>query len=135
LNFRELKNVVHTLRDETIAGNLKDSLIILCTDNSTVEASSVKGSSSSEKLFNLALEVCLLEMQEGAKIVVSHVSGERMKAQGTNGVSRGQLKEGVSTGQSMLSFVPFHLSAIQGSDDVEAWLRSWLGESMEVLSP
>jgi hypothetical protein len=134
-NFREFENVVDTLRDEAIAGNLKDSLIILCTDNSTVESSLVKGNSSSEKLFNLTLEVRLLEMREGAKIVVSHVSGERMKAQGTDGVSRGQLKEGVSTGQSMLSFVPFHLSAIQRSESVEAWLRSWLGESMEVLSP
>jgi hypothetical protein len=41
-NFREFKNVVDTLRDEAIAGNLKDSLIIFCTDKSTVEASLVK---------------------------------------------------------------------------------------------
>jgi hypothetical protein len=127
--------VVDTVRDEAIAGNLKDSMIILCTDNSTVEASLIKGNSSSKKLFNLTLEVCLLEMLEGAKIVVSHVSGEMMNAQGTDGVSRGQLKEGLSSGQSMLSFVSFHLSAVQRSDDVEAWLRSWLGESMVVLSP
>jgi hypothetical protein len=40
-NFREFENVVDTLRDKAIAGNLKDSLIILCTDNSTVEASLV----------------------------------------------------------------------------------------------
>jgi hypothetical protein len=65
--------------------------------------------------------------------VVPHVSGERMKAQRTDGVSRSQLKEGVSTGQSMLSFFPFHLSAVQRSDDVEAWLRSWLGECWQYV--
>jgi hypothetical protein len=48
-------------------------------------------------------------MREGASILVSHVWGERMKAQGTDGVSRGQLKEGASAGQSMLLFIPFHL--------------------------
>jgi hypothetical protein len=133
-NFREFENVVDTLRDEAIAGNLKDLLIILCTDNSTVEASLVKGNSSSKKLFNFTLKVRLLERREGTKIVVSHVSGERMKAQGTDGLSRGQFKKGVSTGQSMLSSVLFHLSAIQRSDDLEAWLTSWLGESMVVLS-
>jgi hypothetical protein len=54
-----------------------------------------------------------IEMQEGSSILVSHVPGEHMKAQGTDGVSRGQLKEGMSAGRDMLSYVPLHLSAIQ----------------------
>jgi hypothetical protein len=41
-----------------------------------VEVALVKGNFSSPKLFELALTMCLLEMQEGAKIIVSHVSGE-----------------------------------------------------------
>jgi hypothetical protein len=85
-DFMELKNVVDTLRDEATEGNLKDSLIIPCTDNSTVEAS--------KELFNLTLEGRLLKLREVAKIMVSHVSGERMKAkEGTDGVSRGQLNK------------------------------------------
>jgi hypothetical protein len=67
-----------------------------------VEAALHKGNSLSKKLFDLTLEVRRLEMQEGARILVSHISSERMKAQGTDGVSRGQLKEGVSTGNEML---------------------------------
>jgi hypothetical protein len=74
-------------------------------------------------------------MQEGCKIIVSHVSGERMKAQGTDGVSRGQLKEGVSVGKDMLSFIPFHLSAMERSAKVEPWIRSWLGSDAELLQP
>jgi hypothetical protein len=58
-----------------------------------------------------------------------------MKAQGTDGVSRGQLKEGISAGQSMLSFIPFHLASIERSADMDSWLRSWLGASTEVLTP
>jgi hypothetical protein len=126
-NFREFENVVEALKEEAKQGHLKNALIFLCTDNSTVESALVKGNSSSKKLFELVLEVRRLEMQEGAKIIVSHVSGERMKAQGTDGVSRGQLKEGVSIGADMLSFIPFQLSAIQRSTAVEDWIRSWLG--------
>jgi hypothetical protein len=48
-------------------------------------------------------------MRNDAKIIISHVSGEQMKSQGTDGVSRGQLKEGVLTGDEMLLFIPFHL--------------------------
>jgi hypothetical protein len=35
----------------------------------------------------------------------------------------------------MLSFIPFHLSALQRSPSVEVWLKSWMGEDAEVLSP
>jgi hypothetical protein len=120
--FREFKNVVDTLREEAKAGGLKDALIILCTDNSTVKLALAKGNSSSQKLFDLTVKVRRLEMREGASILVSHVLGERMKAQGTDGVFRGQLNEGVSAGQSMLSFIPFHLTLIERSPDVASWL-------------
>jgi hypothetical protein len=74
-------------------------------------------------------------MRNNAQVLILHVWGERMKAQGTDGVSCGQLKEGVMTGQSMLSFIPFHLSAIERSPLVEPWLQSWLSDDAEVLSP
>jgi hypothetical protein len=87
------------LREEAKAGNLWNTLIFLCTGTSTIESAIVKGNSSSEKLFILLLVVRKIKMQQGAKVVVSHVSGEQMKDQGTNGVSCGQLKEGVSADQ------------------------------------
>jgi hypothetical protein len=34
------------------------------------------------------------------------------------------LKEGVSIGNDMLSFIPFHLSSIKRSQAVEPWLLS-----------
>jgi hypothetical protein len=95
----------------------------------------VKENVSSKKLFHLTLEVRQLEMREGASILVSPVSGKRMKAQGTDGVSRGQLKEGVSVGESMLSFILFHLTSIECLPEVDCWLRSWLGASTEIITP
>jgi hypothetical protein len=134
-NFREFENVVCTLEAEGEAGNLDGAIIFLCTDNSTVEAALAKGNSSSRKLFGLVLRLRKLEMKYAARFVVSHVSGERMKAQGTDGVSRGQMKEGVSAGLSMMSFVPFHLSALDRSPPIREWITSWLGEGAEFLEP
>jgi hypothetical protein len=134
-NFREFENVVCALEAEARTGALDDAIIFMCTDNSTVEAALAKGNSSSRKLYELVLRVRLLEMRHRCKIIVSHVSGERMKAQGTDGVSRGQMKEGVTAGLDMMSFIPFHQSAIQRSPQVRDWIGSWLGPEAEFLEP
>ena len=88
-NFREFENVVESLEEEASKGQLKGAEIYLCTDNSTVEAALYRGTSSSEKLFELVVRVRKLELQEQARFVVSHVSGKRMMAEGTDGTSRG----------------------------------------------
>jgi hypothetical protein len=124
--------VVKALKAEAGEGHLRNSMIFMCTDNSTVELAIVKGNCSSTKLFKLTLAVQCLEMEQGAHVVVSHVSGERMKVQGMDGVSRGQLKEGVSVGPDMLSFIPFHLSAIQRQPLVKEWIQSWLGSTTKL---
>jgi hypothetical protein len=134
-NFREFENVVCALEEEGKQGNLDDAIVFLCTDNSTVEAGLAKGNSSSRKLFELVLRVRVLQMRHRCSIVVTHVSGKRMVAQGTDGVSRGHLKEGVSTGEDMLSFIPLHLSAIQRSEALKSWIQSWLGIQAEFLEP
>ena len=111
-NWKEFENLVQTLEHEASQGALKGALVIFAVDNSTVESSIYKGNSSSPKLFNLIIRFKNVELHSGARFIVSHVSGERMKSQGTDGVSRGNLKEGVSIGHDMLSFYPGHLSAI-----------------------
>jgi hypothetical protein len=134
-NFREFENVVETLEEEAKGGHLKGAVIHLCTDNSTVEAALYKGNSSSRKLFELVLRLRTLEMQESVRILVSHVSGERMKAEGTDGTSRGQLREGVCIGARMLDFIPWNLSAIDRTPLLVPWLKTWLGDKAEFLDP
>lgn len=126
---------METLEEEESSGTLIQSMIILATDNSTVEAALYPGNSSSPKLFDLVVRFRALELQTGSKFIVTHVSGERMKAQGTDGLSRGQLREDVSLGRAMESFCPWGKSALERSPNLESWLKSWIGSDAEVLSP
>jgi hypothetical protein len=61
------------------------------------------------------------------------VSGHRMQAQGTDGLSRGDLFAGVMRGQPLLSQVPLHLSAIDRSPGVYSWCHSLAPNSYHLL--
>ena len=132
-NFREFTNLVETLEEMGEDGTLEGKEIFLFTDNSTSEAAYYSGSSSSEKLFNLVLRVKKLEMTKLAKIHIIHVAGERMKEQGSDGLSRGNLNVGVMAGKRMLDFVPIHISPLQRSPTLKPWLMSFLGSEAEFL--
>ena len=64
-------------------------------------------------------------------------SGWRMIAQGSDGLSRGNMIEGVMKGKAMLEFVPLNKSAIQVHTELEEWIKSWLtdGQQAAVLTP
>ena len=135
-NWREFTNVIESLEDEGEQGNLKGAEVFFCTDNSTTEAAIAKGTSSSDKLNALVIRFHLIEVKYQCKMWVCHVSGKRMQAQGTDGISRGCLEDGVMTGLLMESFLPFHDSALQRSESLSNWLVSWCGdEEAEFLSP
>jgi hypothetical protein len=135
-NFREFENIVEALEAEEKDANMTGALIFIFTDNATVEAAVYKGNSSSPKLFELVIRLKKLEVRTGANLNVIHASGKRMMAQGTDGVSRGQMKEGVTAGEAMLSFVPIAISALNRFPSVKEWISSWAGgESVEYLSP
>jgi hypothetical protein len=51
-----------------------------------------------------------------------------MIQQGTDGISRGNLLEGVMTGRKMISFVPISLGAVERSPKLLQWFRSWTNE-------
>jgi hypothetical protein len=101
---------------------------------------SSKGSSTSTLLHELMTRLRNLEMSKGSKIILSHVSGERMKWQGTDSLSRRNLLEGVMKGQDMLTYVPLHQTATKRSPKLLGWIKSWglsLQENVdfEVLLP
>lgn len=107
----------------------------MATDNSTVEAAIYKGNSASEKLYDLVLQLKAVEMQTGARIFVTHVSGKRMVAQGTDAVSRGSLQQGVALGEVMTNFCPWAKNACEVSPTLLNWLKSWSGDDLETLQP
>ena len=109
-NFRELQNLIQGLRDFLVRHSISGAEIFLFTDNSVAESAYWKGNSSSRKLFELVLELRILARDHCLILHVIHVSGKRMIAQGTDGLSRADFSEGVMAGQSMTSFVPLHLT-------------------------
>jgi hypothetical protein len=125
-NWREFANCVDSLEHEAILGHLSNATVFFFTDNSTVEAAIHKGTSSSRKLLNLVIRLMTLQLKFSFTLKVIHVAGTRMIVQGTDGLSRGQLNEGVMDGHSMLSFIPIHESALERSSTLEDWLTSWL---------
>jgi hypothetical protein len=134
-NFKEFENIVATVEEEATQGDLKGAHLFLFTDNSTVESALYRGNSTSKKLFHLVVRLRKVEMDQGATVTVCHVAGKRMIRQGTDGVSRGQLKEGVTIGESMLSFVPFHLTSFERHPPLKDWISGWFGSDAEFLEP
>jgi hypothetical protein len=127
--------VVESLEDEAEDGRLANSVVCFFTDNSTVETAVYKGTSKSRKLLALVIRLKVLEARHSIHLVVCHVAGTRMIAEGGDGVSRGLLNEGVMAGEEILSFIPLHLSALERSESLLSWITSWTTQKLEVLAP
>ena len=127
-NFRELCNLRDTMRHMHSEGLLNGLEIFMFTDNSTAEAAFYKGSSTSELLHSLVAELRTIELDAGCKLNIIHVSGDRMKNQGSDGLSRGNMLEGSMTTRDILEFVPIHKNALQceGGGKLLAWLNAWV---------
>ena len=134
-NWKEFTNVVESLEEEAAIGNLCDSEVFMFTDNATVEACADKGTSSSPKLLDLVVRLRLMSSKAGIKLHIFHVSGTRMIAQGTDGVSRGFLAAGVMDGKTMQSFIPIHLTVHERSPGFIEWVRDWSSKSATPLNP
>ena len=137
-NNRELRNLVEALEDLWEKGELYGVEIFIITDNSTTEGCFYHGTSTSKELFELVLRLKKLEMAAGAKVHLIHCAGTRQIAQGCDGLSRGDLTEGIMAGQDMLSFVPLHLGAFDSvsAPDLLHWIRQWTDcRDLEPLAP
>ena len=134
-NFRELLNLVETIEEEAREARLSDTELWLFTDNSVAESCLTKGSSSSKLLHDLIVRLRKVEMECGVSLHVVHVAGTRMIAQGTDGLSRGLLLEGVLAGRDMLSFVDIAKTAVERQPTIMSYVRSWAGEHVVELTP
>ena len=95
-NFREALNLVLMIEMQVKAGELiPGTEVFVFTDNSTAERAFNKGTSSSKKLHELVVRLRKMEMSGYIAPRFVWISGERMIAQGTDGLSRGDLTCGV----------------------------------------
>ena len=97
-NWQELNNLVEVLEAKAMDPNFRGFKVFLFTDNATAEACFYKGSSTNHSLFQLVLRLKRLELNLGCCFHSIHVAGTRMIVQGTDGISRGDLGEGVMQG-------------------------------------
>ena len=137
-NYRELRNLVEGLEAMGKRGDLEGREVFLFTDNMVSESIASRGSSTSKALFELIVKVYILEMNFQCRIQFIHVAGTRMIASGVDGLSRGDMYEGVMKGVSMLQFVPLHKGAFEVSPPLLKWISSWaidMGNEVEVLDP
>jgi hypothetical protein len=100
--------------------------IFVFTDNSAFEGCYYKGHSTSEELSDIVFRLHKAERDGGFILHVLHISVKRMKASGVDGLSRGDLTEGMMAGEDPLLFIPLN----RGADDLSggltsAWVRSW----------
>jgi len=135
-NYRELSNLVSSLERGLSTGQLKYSEFFLFTDNSAAEAVFHNGTSTSKRLFELALHLRSLEMIGDFQFHLVYVAGTQMMAQGTDGLSRGSLSEGIMRGFPMLSFVPLHLSPLSRQPGLLPWIQQWTNQpDLQPLTP
>lgn len=135
-NYRELLNLVETVEEEAALGNLNNAELWLFTDNSTAESCFEKGSSTSKTLHQLILRLRQVEMKVGLKLYLVHVAGTRMIDQGTDGLSRGSLLEGVMAGKDMLAYIDLSKTAVERHPPLIRFFRAWMGDnSLRPLKP
>ena len=135
-NFKELHNLVDTQEKEYQSGNFHNREVFICTDNSVAERAFYKGNSKSPLLFNLILRLRKLQLKANFKLHVVHVAGSRMIEQGTDGLSRGIICEGLlGSRYNFLAYLPLHKTVISRSPALLTWLQSWSPSHSEVLSP
>ena len=111
-------------------GTLKGHELFMSTDNSTAKGTSFKGTSLSEKLFDLVLRLRKIEMEGEWVFHLIHVAGAtQMIWSGGDTLSRGDHNAGMMTGEDMLSFILLAKSASERADDLLSWIHSWDGDA------
>ena len=81
---------------------------------------------SSKKLSDIVFCLHKAERDGDFKLHVIHMAGTRMKSWGIDGLSRGDLMEGMMAGNDPLLFIPLAEGANQRSSGaVKRWIEGW----------
>ena len=83
-----------------------------------------KGSSSSKTLFGLVLRLRKVALEREIILQIMYVSRKIIIASGVDALSSGDTTKGLMQGNSMLTYLPFHLGADQRSDTLVPWINS-----------
>ena len=126
-NWREADHLVTKLEELKGEGELEETEVFAFTDNAVFEGTFYKGHSPSRKLNAIVLRLRMLEREASCILHVIHIAGTRMKEAGVDGLSRGDLMEGMMrSGADPMSYIPLNEDANERSGGmVEDWVQSW----------
>jgi hypothetical protein len=125
-NVREAENLTDRVERLVTDKQLFEHEVFIMTDNTAFEGAYYKGHSPSKKLNDIVFRLHKAERDGGFLLHVLHILGKRMKATGVDGLSRGDLTEGILAGADPFAFLPFNLGANERSKGaVCAWVRDW----------
>ena len=125
-NFREADNLVRRIED-LVKGGLSDAEIFIYTDNFVFESCYYKGySKTSPELSDVILRLYKAAREGGLTLHVIWIAGTRMKEIGVDGLSRGDMLDGIMAGMDPVNLVPISQGADQRSAGaVTRWIRGW----------
>jgi hypothetical protein len=135
-NFREAYNLVLRVEQMVERGELKEGAeVFIFTDNFVSERAFYNGSSKSKRLHELVMRLRKLEMQGRIFVRVIWFAGTRMKEQGVDGLSRGDLTGGVMVGDKFLSFLPLNETVLERAPAFrEGFSKGLVGQGWKWLS-
>ena len=130
-NWREADHLVLKLEELWAEGKLEETEVFTFTDNAVFEGTFYKGHSKSKKLNDIILRLRRVERQSSCILHVIHIAGTRMKAAGVDGLSRGDLMEGMMrSGSDPMQYVPLNEDAdTRSGGAVCSWVNSWWCDS------
>ena len=105
-NYREADNLVLRLEAMVEEGRAAGHEVFMFTDNYVFMSCYYKGHLVSEKLPDIIFRLHKVERDGDFRLHVIHMAGTRMKSWGIDGLSRGDLMEGMMAGKDPLSFIP-----------------------------
>lgn len=134
-NWREFYNQVLGVERGLKRGTImKGTELFLFTNNFVTEHAYFSGTSKSKTLFEVILRLQHLEMKGELFIHLIWVAGTRIIEQGTDGVSQGDLVNGVMGGKVMLNFIPLNLGVHQRAPDLVKWIAETCGGNWKILA-
>ena len=107
-NVREAKNLTNRIKRLGSNMVLTNHEVFVMTNNTAFEVAYYKEHPPNAKLNNIIFRLHKAERDGGFILHVLHISGKRMNDTGVDGLSRGNLIEGMLAGVDPISFLPFN---------------------------
>mmetsp|Transcript_11543 Transcript_11543/g.17724 ORF Transcript_11543/g.17724 Transcript_11543/m.17724 type:complete len:182 (+) Transcript_11543:3558-4103(+) len=123
-NEREAYNLLLSVEAGIESGELMELFVF--TGNMVSERCYHTGRSRSKTLHVLVVKMHNLVMRGDLFVHFVWIAGERMKNQGTDGLSRGDSTSGVMAGHDFLKHIPLNLNALERHPPLRSWLKDAL---------